>query len=212
MLETMARGYGHFLAGPIPANIPNPSSRGTACLSCGGSQHQRTNIERRYPVLLYDMTRIKDATVAIQKLIDETPKSLFDYGDTPHSMPYPMAEVNAKRETIEDREAIRLNGGIYAVELKLDDSSKSEDAISKGQTIRAKIADAVLSAGPRSVEPLPASTSEASAVESVRLGDIVSTPNSMPYHEANVNQQTRDDSRARSDAQLRVCRGKFRMW
>lgn len=78
--------------------------------------------------------------------------------------------------------ALRLSDGVYGVELKLDlPKSDPDKTYFKGQTVKMKIADAVLSAGPRSVEPLPANTSGASAAETIRLGDIVSTPTSISY-------------------------------
>ena len=68
--------------------------------------------------------------------------------------------------------AIRLKDGIYGVELKLDVPIASERTHFKGQTLKAKIADAALSIGPRSNEPLPISAGEASAAGEIRLGDI----------------------------------------
>ena len=68
--------------------------------------------------------------------------------------------------------AIRLEDGIYGVELKLDVPVASKRANFKGQTLKTKIADAALSIGPRSKEPLPISVNEASAAGKIRLGDI----------------------------------------
>lgn len=68
--------------------------------------------------------------------------------------------------------AIRLKDGIYGVELKLDVPIASERTHFKGQTLKTKIADAALSIGPRSNEPLPISAGEASAAGEIRLGDI----------------------------------------
>ena len=44
--------------------------------------------------------------------------------------------------------------------------------IAVGQTLKTKIADAALSIGLRSNEPLPISAGEASAAGEIRLGDI----------------------------------------
>lgn len=76
--------------------------------------------------------------------------------------------------------AVRLSDGVYGVELKLDVPTGYDKARFKGQTLKTKIADAVLSAGPRSEEPLPASRSVASARETVRLGDVANTEASTP--------------------------------
>ena len=58
--------------------------------------------------------------------------------------------------------------------------SRAVETYFKGQTVKMKIADAVLSVRPRSFEPLRTSTNEASAKETVRLSDIVSTPQIIP--------------------------------
>ena len=72
--------------------------------------------------------------------------------------------------------AIRLSDGVYGVELKLDiPKSDPEGTHFKGQTVKTKIADAVLSVR-RADGVERTSTDEASAAETVRLGDIVSTP------------------------------------
>lgn len=73
--------------------------------------------------------------------------------------------------------AIRLRDGVFGVELKLDiPKTDPEKTRFKGQTLKTKIADAVLSVGPHFEKPLPTSDYETSAAETVRLGDIVSTP------------------------------------
>lgn len=76
--------------------------------------------------------------------------------------------------------AIRLADGVYGVELKLD-IPKSDPGKTrfKGQTLKTKIADAVLSVR-RADGVERTSTNEASAKETVRLGDIVSTPQIIP--------------------------------
>lgn len=76
---------------------------------------------------------------------------------------------------------IRLADGVYGVELKLDiPKSDPEKTRFKGQTLKTKIADAVLSVQPISIENKSTSTNEASAKETVRLGDIVSMPQIIP--------------------------------
>ena len=59
--------------------------------------------------------------------------------------------------------AIRLSDGVHGVELKLDVPIGKDYTHFKGQTIKARIAEAVLSIGPRSEEPLPISHNVASA-------------------------------------------------
>ncbi|MGN0844243.1 MAG: VWA domain-containing protein, partial [Kiritimatiellia bacterium] len=76
--------------------------------------------------------------------------------------------------------AIRLADGVYGVELKLDVPKSDPDGTHfKGQTVKTKIADAVLSVR-RANGVERTSTDEASAEETVRLGEIVSTPRIMP--------------------------------
>lgn len=73
--------------------------------------------------------------------------------------------------------AIRLKDGVYSVELKLDiPKSEPKKTHFKGQTLKTKIADAVLSVQPISIENKSTSDYETSARETIRLGDIVSTP------------------------------------
>ncbi|MBR4604560.1 MAG: hypothetical protein IKO43_06930, partial [Kiritimatiellae bacterium] len=70
--------------------------------------------------------------------------------------------------------ALRLADGVYGVELKLDIPKSDPDHTRfKGQTLKTKVADAVLSVRLRSEEPLLTSDYETSAKETVRLGDIV---------------------------------------
>ena len=73
--------------------------------------------------------------------------------------------------------ALRLSDGVYGVEIKLDiPASDPEKTHFKGQTLKTKIADALLSAQLRSEERLtPASVGDPSA--SVRLGDIAKQDN-----------------------------------
>ena len=90
--------------------------------------------------------------------------------------------------------AIRLADGTYGVELKLDvPKSDQERTHFKGQTIKTKIADAVLSVQPISIENKSTSTDEASAEETVRLGEIVSTPQIIPQGNA-AAQEAADDA------------------
>ena len=71
--------------------------------------------------------------------------------------------------------------GLKGVELKLDiPKSGPVETYFKGQTVKMKIADAVLSVRPISIENKSTSTNEASAKETVRLGDIVSTSQVIP--------------------------------
>ena len=57
------------------------------------------------------------------------------------------------------------------------------------QTVKTKIADAVLSVQPISIENKSTSTNEASAEETVRLGEIVSTPQIVPQPTIAVNRR-----------------------
>ena len=99
--------------------------------------------------------------------------------------------------------AIRLANGVYGVELRLDvPKSGPEGTLFKGQTLKTKIADAVLSVRPRSFEPLRTSTDEASAKETVRLGEIVSTPQIIPQGGVTM-QKGKSRTRSPSSGQLR---------
>ncbi len=81
--------------------------------------------------------------------------------------------------------AIRLADGVYGVELKLDIPENDPDKTRfKGQTLKTKIADAVLSASRASNGVELASDYETSAAETIRLGDIVSTPQIIPQSAA----------------------------
>jgi len=53
--------------------------------------------------------------------------------------------------------------------------------------LKTKIADAVLSVGPRPEGPLPTSTSETPAAATIRLGDIAATPGDVTRSGRDVN-------------------------
>lgn len=83
--------------------------------------------------------------------------------------------------------AIRLSDGVYGVDLKLDiPKTNSNKTHFKGQTIKTKIADAVLSVR-RANGVERTNTNEASADETIRLGDIVSATPIVPQPPPAVN-------------------------